>query len=277
MADPRLGTTDVVDIVSRALLRVLRVPPEPRLPAGEPGSARVFRAGKNYFRLRLLRWGAKQAATVVGFVFFMGMLQAAPDSMSMKNKGRRQVVVLKGAIAFVQKLEILAIGLWVLQLPVTFAAMRLDYRLRWYIVTDRSARLREGVASLTEMTFTLANVQDIRIRQGPLQRALGLADVELRTAGGSEPAPGSGHGSTSGGLHVARFRGVENAEAIRDLVVDRMKRARGAGLGDPEDHAGAASAASSAAAPAALAAAAHAMAREATLLRGAAAHLLGNG
>ena len=28
---------------------------------------------------------------------------------------------------------------------------------------------------------------------------------------------------------------MDNAEAIRDLVIDRMKKARGAGLGDPDD------------------------------------------
>jgi hypothetical protein len=36
-------------------------------------------------------------------------------------------------------------------------------------------------------------------------------------------------------LHLARFRGVSNAEEIRDLDIDRMKKARGAGLGDPDD------------------------------------------
>ena len=34
------------------LLRVLRVPPEPEPPAGAPESVRVFRAGRNFFRLR---------------------------------------------------------------------------------------------------------------------------------------------------------------------------------------------------------------------------------
>jgi uncharacterized membrane protein YdbT with pleckstrin-like domain len=123
------------------------------------------------------------------------------------------------------------------QLPITFALLRLDYEMRWYIVTDRAARLREGIVTLREMTFTLANVQDIRIRQGPLQRALGLSDVELRTAGGRDaPAEHGGQGdAASRNLHLARFRGVDQAQAIRDLVVDRMKKARDAGLGDPDD------------------------------------------
>jgi uncharacterized membrane protein YdbT with pleckstrin-like domain len=84
------------------------------------------------------------------------------------------------------------------------------------------------------MTFTLVNVQDIRIHQGPLQRLLGIADVELRTAGGSEAGQGSSahHGRN---LHLARFRGVDNAEQIRDLVRERMRKVRDAGLGDPDD------------------------------------------
>ena len=56
-----------------------------------------------------------------------------------------------------------------LALPLTFALVRLDYELRWYIVTDRSLRIREGVTSLRESTMTFANIQHIAVRQGPLQ------------------------------------------------------------------------------------------------------------
>jgi hypothetical protein len=227
----------VIDKPARWLLGVLHVPPEPHLPAGEPGTARVFRAAPNYWRLKLLQWGVKQAFTVLGFVFLMTFLQAAPDSVVIDDKGKQRRVPIGRAIAVMRGLEAFAIGAWLLQLPVTFAIIRLDYQLRWYVVTDRAARLREGVLTLTEMTFTLVNVQDIRIRQGPLQRLLGLADVELRTAGGSDASPAhAGHGSApSRNLHLARFRGVDNAAAIRDLVLERMKRARDAGLGDPDD------------------------------------------
>jgi uncharacterized membrane protein YdbT with pleckstrin-like domain len=77
------------------------------------------------------------------------------------------------------------------------------------------------------------------VSQGPLQRILGLADVELRTAGGSESAPSSHGGEGMGpNLHLAVFRGVDNAAEIRDLVRERMKHAQGAGLGDPDDHPG---------------------------------------
>jgi uncharacterized membrane protein YdbT with pleckstrin-like domain len=219
-----------------ALLRLLKVPPEPHLPAGDPRSARVFRAAPNYWRLKLLQWGARQAVTLVGFLFLAGALSAAPESMDINNRGRARRVPLASAMAVMRGLEIFAVAAWVAQLPITLALLRLDYELRWYVVTDRAARLREGILNLTEMTFTLVNVQDIRIRQGPLQRLLGLADVELRTAGGSEAPMGAGsHGGHARNLHLARFKGVGNAPAIRDLVLHRMKAARDAGLGDPDD------------------------------------------
>ena len=218
------------------LLRLLHVPPAPHLPAGEPGSARVFRAAPNYWRLKLAQWAARQAFTAAGFIFILGALQAVPASVTITDEGRAHHFPTAPVMAVSHGIEAFAIALWLAQLPLSFAVMRLDYQLRWYVVTDRAARLREGVLTLTEMTFTLVNVQDIRIAQGPLQRLLGLADVELRTAGGSDSSPGrGGHSSTSRNLHLARFRGVENAEAIRDLVLERMRRARDAGLGDPDD------------------------------------------
>jgi uncharacterized membrane protein YdbT with pleckstrin-like domain len=196
----------------------------------------VFRAAPNYWRLKVAKWGLKQAFTLAGFVFFIGFAHSIPDEIVISDKGRQRRIPVGKPVAIVRNLEALAVAAWLLQLPLTLAIIRFDYDLRWYVVTDRAARLREGVLTLTEMTFTLVNVQDIRIRQGPLQRLLGLADVELRTAGGNESSGAHADGAAlSQNLHLARFRGVDNAEEIRDLVLERMKRARDAGLGDPDD------------------------------------------
>ena len=227
----------MTEALARFVLRVFKVPPEPHLPAGAPESARVFRAGANFWRLKVIGWSLRQALTLAGFVMAMVMLSRAVESGRVPMVSGALPVALVSHLALVRSLEMIAWAVWMVQLPITFAILRLDYELRWYIVTDRAARLREGIVTLKEMTLTLANVQDIRLQQGPLQRLLGLADVELRTAGGSEPTPGGGaHGGhASENLHLARFRGVDNAEEIRDLVIDRMKKARGAGLGDPDD------------------------------------------
>jgi hypothetical protein len=227
-------------LFKRLTLLLMRVPAEPRLPAGDPGSARVFRAGLNYWRLRWLFWLVQQAITLAAFVAVLTALHNVPDTLQIKRgKGDTRppiTVSLGGAVVAARVLEVMSWSFWLLQMPLTLALARLDYEMRWYIVTDRAARLRDGILKVNEMTLTLVNVQDIRIAQGPLQRLLGLADVELRTAGGSETAADSHSGRGAGpSLHLARFRGVDNAAEIRDLVRERMKHARGAGLGDPED------------------------------------------
>jgi hypothetical protein len=221
-------------------LSLMRVPAEPHLPAGDPGSARVFRAGLNYWRLRWLWWIVHQAFTFAVFILMLALLHNVPDTLHVTQgkgaSGRTVAVPIAGAVVAARVVETVSWVLWLVQMPLTLALARLDYEMRWYIVTDRAARLRDGILKVNEMTLTLANVQDIRINQGPLQRLLGLADVELRTAGGSETSPNPHTGQGMGpNLHLARFRGVDNAPEIRDLVRERMKHARGAGLGDPDD------------------------------------------
>ena len=42
------------------LLELLRVPPQPAPPEGSAGSVQVFRAGKNYYRWRVVMWASQQ-------------------------------------------------------------------------------------------------------------------------------------------------------------------------------------------------------------------------
>jgi membrane protein YdbS with pleckstrin-like domain len=111
-------------------------------------------------------------------------------------------------------------------LILTFLARRINFRLRWYIVTDRSLRIRSGVFAITELTMTYRNIQEIRVTAGPLQHALGLATVEVHAAGGG------GDPKHGGGGHVGRLQGLSNASEIRDLIVERLRAYRDAGLGD---------------------------------------------
>ena len=114
-------------------------------------------------------------------------------------------------------------------LPISYQLQRLNYELRWYIVTDRSLRIRSGIWSVEEITMTFANIQDIRISAGPLQGWLGLADLVVSSAGGGAA---KGKGATDKSGHTAQFAGIENATATRDLIVERLKHYRDAGLGD---------------------------------------------
>jgi membrane protein YdbS with pleckstrin-like domain len=201
------------------LLRVMRVPPEPATPPGE--GARVFRAGRNYFRYKLVLWLVAQLAAVAGLVFAFWFaanirIPGVPEKIMF-------AIEILGAIGFVA------------QLPFSLLVTILDFEMRWYIVTDRSLRIREGITSVHEKTMTFANIQNIVVRQGPLQRLLGIADVEVRNAGGGS---GDEHQHKQGAgdpVHVGYFRGVDDADAIRNILLDGVRRQRDAGLGDPDD------------------------------------------
>jgi len=126
--------------------------------------------------------------------------------------------------------------IYLAQIPFTYALRRLDYELRWYIVTDRSLRIRTGLVKLQESTMSFANLQQVEVKQDPLQRLLGLADVHVQSAGGGSGHQGHGKGEMQDSLHTGIFHSVDNAAEIRDLILERLRQFRQAGLGDPDDH-----------------------------------------
>jgi len=83
--------------------------------------------------------------------------------------------------------------------------------------------------------MSFANLQQVEVQQGPLQRLLGLADVHVQSAGGGSNHDPR-HGQTEDSLHTGIFHSVDNATEIRDLILERLRHFRQAGLGDPDDH-----------------------------------------
>jgi uncharacterized membrane protein YdbT with pleckstrin-like domain len=206
------------------VLRVMRVPHTPAAPPGSP--PRTFRAAPNYFKLRMIRWIAGQFLAIFGLVSAVIFLN--------------RVVVPQMHWTFVWLFRAGEIfGAIALAFEILFGWMivRLDFELRWYMLSDRAIRIRDGITTIREKTIVLANIQNISVKQGPLQRALGIADVEVRTAGGGGggSASDSHHKGVGEPMHVAYFRGVDNAEEIRDLLREGVRRQRDAGLGDPDE------------------------------------------
>ena len=205
-----------------AVLRFFRVPPTPEPPPGSP--PRVFRAADNYLTLRRIGWTIGQITAAIGLGVATGFLFAAQERIPSKF------------LTIFEIGEVLAWIGFILQLPFSWAVLHLDFEQRWYMVSDRAIRIREGVTTVREKTVALANIQNIAIRQGPLQRLLGIADVEVKTAGGG--AGTNPHGKENPfvePMHVAYFRGVDNAEEIRDLVGEGVRRQRDSGLGDHDE------------------------------------------
>ena len=209
--------------LERLVTRVFKVPPRPEPPMGGDGTLRVFNAAPGFFRYRLTGWLIRQAGTAIGLIvglFFLGSMEFATAWFPT---------------ALFRTLEVVGVAGFLAQLPLSFLMVRLDYRYRWYMVTDTTLRIREGLLAVREQTMTFANIQNLSIRQGPLQRLFGISDLRVRTAGGGESAKGGEELAETANMHLGYFRGVDNAAEIRDLIGHRMRGQRDAGLGDPDE------------------------------------------
>jgi membrane protein YdbS with pleckstrin-like domain len=209
-----------VSLMELWVQRVFRVPPDPQPPEGSPQSIEVFRAGRNYYTWRMLVWGISHLTVLIVLVVVHELVSRVPFDWPEWAQITWQAVEWLAVLAFAS----LAVFSYILQ--------RLNYDLRWYIVTDRSLRIRSGIVNLRELTMTFSNIQEIRITAGPIQNFLKIADVEVQAAGGGSDA------KNGGGGHIGRFEGVSNANEIRDLMVERLRQYRDSGLGEGAPHAG---------------------------------------
>ena len=187
--------------------RWFRVSPDPpESPAGR--DALAFRPAPGFLDyLRVMFWSR---TVLLAFVVFAGAifltLQLPPEWAALLGGG--------GIVLFF---------LWVV---VDHWALQLRYDHTWYIVTDRSVRIRHGIWTIREGTVTFENAQNVRVRQGPVQRWFGIADVVIETAAAGVA---TGQGVTL--ANQAILAGVADAPGLRDRIAERMRRSRSAGLG----------------------------------------------
>lgn len=196
------------------LVRWFRVPDEPpSLPGASGAEARSFRPAEGF--LRYLK-------------FYFWFWVVAIDGLILS--GWLVVTVARPWLGAVLALPALALAM----LPdvVAYIAIHLRYDTTWYVISSRSMRIRRGIWILHETTITYENIQNIRVTQGPLQRYFGISNVLVETAGGGA-SPGHGGGASS--MHVGLVEGVENAAAIRDLILAHVRQSRTAGLGDEHE------------------------------------------
>lgn len=198
--------------------RVLRIPPDPQPPPGDEASTQIYRAADNYYKYLLIVWALSSAASILPTLIatIACLVAAATTDLSP------WVALIPGFLLPVM----ITISV------IHFAIVRLNYEKRWYIVTDRSLRVREGIVVVREMTVTFANIQNIAISQGPIQRVLGLADLRVDTAGGGAVTQGRHPGQN---LHTAWLRGVNNADEVRQVIQERLRQFKDTGLGDHDD------------------------------------------
>jgi len=205
--------------------RLLRIPHDPEPPPGDEAATQIFRAAPNFYKYLLFLWALKSAGVLLIVCVPVGVPLVA-GAVALSSQGKHSGWLLLLIPAFVLMLGVIA-RLFAL------AVLRLDFEKRWYVITDRSLRIREGVILVSEMTVNFANVQNLSVSQGPIQRALGIADLQVETAGGGGAA--RDQHAAARNLHTAMFRGIANAQEIRELIQERLKHLKDAGLGDPEE------------------------------------------
>lgn len=193
----------------------------PPLPVGSRETIAIERAAPGYLRYLYLRWGLSTLAKLGGVALFLGL-------MAMETNERE-------THWFLFALEAFAVLSIVLHAAGSFLLIRLDYELRWYVISDTSLLIREGVWTQKELTLSFQNVQNIRVTQGPVERLFGVSTIQVDTAGGGVAMPQQGQqGSVR--PHTGHVRGVAEPHRIRDQMLELLRRQKGQGLGDAHEH-----------------------------------------
>lgn len=201
------------------LVRWFRVPPEPpTLPTMANEKIQAFRPADGFLRyLKFQYWLLRVFTNIPVIVIWIVFMVTVPVAGLVLAPVALAIIVIPAIVAYV--------------------AVHLRYNTTWYVVSDRSLRIRRGIWVIHETTITFENVQNVTVDQGPLQRWFGIADVLVKTAGGGGTGgPHQEHAAMAGG-HNGLIEGIENAPQIRDLIMSRLKRSTSAGLGDELHHA----------------------------------------
>jgi uncharacterized membrane protein YdbT with pleckstrin-like domain len=203
---------------------VLRIPSDPEPPPGDEASTRLFRAAPNFYKYLIFLWAVRTFALVA--ILLPAEIIPLVTGLDWERR-------LRGFAFVAVPLPAVIFGIAMFWRIIALALVRLDFEKRWYLVTDRSLRVREGILKVREMTITFANIQNISVSQGPIQRLLGIADLRVDTAGGGPSRSEKDEGGES--LHTVRFRGVDNAAEIRELITERLRELKDSGLGDRDE------------------------------------------
>lgn len=187
------------------------VPEEPpHIQGADDDSVRSFRPSEGYLRyLKLFFWIGLAAIDIVLTIAWLVLLVLFP---------------LMGII-----IAPLAWAIIILPDIVAYIAIHLRYDTTWYVLSDRSMRIRRGIWTIHETTITYENIQNVSVKQGPVQRYFGIADVLVETAGGGASTGREG-GTVVG--HFGLLEGISNAEEIRGLILAKWGASRSAGVGD---------------------------------------------
>lgn len=205
----------VYESLKRPLLLLLRAPHEPpQPPLGSAHSLQVEKPSARYLTMQLIVHFASIGAALV-FELIAWRLSPTPAPTAA-------MAFVSGGIVVITVLVML----------LRYFLIRLDYDMRFYLLTDRSLRIRRGALAIEESTYTFANVQNLSLEQGPLERLLKLAHLHIETAGGG--AQSRSASSSEGMFHKGRLEGLDFDKAVelRDEILRLVRTYADSGLGE---------------------------------------------
>ncbi len=205
----------------RMFRKLLKLPMgNPTIPTGDPASVQTWNPGPKYLRYRLLSYSLTLLPTFAVGVAMLGAPLAVVTGFASEGNldefGLMAIMVALGAVGLVS-LRIMIGVLW------TGLRTAIEVDMLRYTLTDQALRLQRGVSKLEEVTLSFANIQNVKLSQGPLQRFFGVADLVVETAGG---------GSSHLYGHVGLIHGVSQPDELRSLIMERVAAYKGSGLGE---------------------------------------------
>jgi len=177
-----------------------------------------FRPSEGFLRYLKLKFWLAMLATEI-FVFI-----ALSSVMAASVPAKRPGIGIAAAL--------FAILLATVPQLLGYLAIHLRYDTTWYVLSQRSLRIRSGIWTIHEATITFENIQNVTVESGPIERYFGIGNVIVDTAGGSTGR--ASHGEGSANLHRGKIAGVSNAAEIRQMILSRLSLSKVAGLGDEE-------------------------------------------
>lgn len=200
--------------VWRFMTRWFRLPEEPLAISGaDDSSVQSFRPADGFLRyLKFYFWIGLLGVDVVLTIAWLALLVAVPWLGILVAPLAWAIIVLPDIFVYI--------------------GLHLRYDTTWYLLSDRSMRIRRGIWTIHETTITYENIQNVSVRQGPVQRYFGIADLVVQTAGGGAASSHGEGGSVS--WHVGLLEGIANVAEVRELVMAKWRSSRAAGIGDDD-------------------------------------------
>jgi membrane protein YdbS with pleckstrin-like domain len=132
-------------------------------------------------------------------------------------------IAVFGILAFIAQFLLTLAGIWARQ------------RYTWLVAGDVGIRLRRGWFQSHDVTMRYSAIQQVHLRQGPLQRLIGVGTVEISSAANR-------HDDEDEGKRPTRVQNIPHPTSLRNLVRSRVEATQQRALPAPTDATSAAAA-----------------------------------